>query len=193
MLYLNRYRMDWAKGTVERLETIFSRDPDKKVPFRIANEGTDKRYLTGADFDLESFQPIGDKFWIGEEFGPYLIRADRTGKVEAVFETMVDGKPARSPDHYAVTSPATPAAPVDVQRPPLEGLRRHGGLAGRQVPLCAARRPAVGRREEGLGKDRRRQGISAHPRIRRRGRKVDRPALEIRARRERPTRSATST
>jgi hypothetical protein len=108
MLFLNQYRMNWDKGTADRLATIFLHDPDKKLPFRIVHEGTAKRYLTGADLDLESFQPIGDKFWIAEEFGPYLIRTDRTGKVEAVFETMIDGKAARSPDHYAVMSPAVP-------------------------------------------------------------------------------------
>jgi hypothetical protein len=112
MLYLNRYRFDWAKGAAERIATIFLSDPDKKVPFRIANEATDKRYLTGSDFDIESFQPIGDKIWIGDEFGPYLIRVDMTGKVEAVFETLVDGKPARSPDHYMITTPAAPNATV---------------------------------------------------------------------------------
>jgi hypothetical protein len=110
MLYLNQYRFDWDKGAAERLATIFLHDPDRKVPFRIANEATDKRYLTGADFDIESFQPLGDRMWIADEFGPYLLRVDRNGKVEAVFETMVDGKAARSPDHYAVTSPATPDA-----------------------------------------------------------------------------------
>jgi hypothetical protein len=110
MLYLNRHRIDWNAGTAERLETIFLHDPDRKVPFRIANEATDKRYLTGADFDIESFQPIGEKIWIADEFGPYLLRVDRAGKVEAVFETQVEGKPARSPDHYAVASPATPTA-----------------------------------------------------------------------------------
>jgi hypothetical protein len=110
MLYLNQYRFDWNNGAAERFATIFLRDPDKKVPFRIANEAREERYLTGADFDIESFQPVGDKIWIGDEFGPYLLRLDRTGKVEAVFETTADGKPARSPDHYAVTSPATPSA-----------------------------------------------------------------------------------
>ncbi|WP_112663001.1 esterase-like activity of phytase family protein [Microvirga flavescens] len=124
MLYMNRYRMDWDKGGVERLETVFLSDPDKKVPFRIANEGTEKRYLTGSDFDLESFQIIGDKIWFGEEFGPYLIRADKTGKVEAVFETLVDGKPARSPDHYAVTTPAAPNGAVNFN------IRRSKGYEG---------------------------------------------------------------
>jgi hypothetical protein len=112
MLYLNHYRIDWEKGTVEQLTSVFLSDPDKKVPFRITNESTETRYLTGSDFDPESFQPIGDKIWIGDEFGPYLIRADRSGKVEAVFETLVDGKSVRSPDHYAVTTPAVPNGPV---------------------------------------------------------------------------------
>ncbi|KPF70656.1 glycerophosphodiester phosphodiesterase [Bosea sp. AAP35] len=112
MLFFHRIKADFAGGKIERTATTFLHDPDKKVPFRIANEGTEKRYLTGADFDPESIQPIGGKFWIGEEFGPYLMRVDATGKVEAVFETMVDGKPARSPDHFAVTTPAAPNLPV---------------------------------------------------------------------------------
>jgi len=112
MLFLSRYRLDWASGAVERLETVFLHDPDKRVPFRIVHEGTDKRYLTGSDFDLEGFQPSGDSFWIGDEFGPYLIRADRTGRVVSVHETEVDGKVARSPDHPAVATPPVPNAPV---------------------------------------------------------------------------------
>jgi hypothetical protein len=118
MLFLRNVRVDWDKGTIDTVKTIFLHDPDKKVPFRIVHEGTDKRYLTGADFDLEGFQVIGDKIWIGEEFGPYLIRVDMNGKVEALFETEVDGKPARSPDHYAVVAPnpGQPLANVIVAR-----------------------------------------------------------------------------
>jgi hypothetical protein len=124
MLYLNHYAIDFPAGTVTRKETVFLRDPEKKVPFRIANEGTEARYLTGSDFDPESFQITGDKIWIGEEFGPYLIRADMSGKIEAVFETMVDGKPARSPDHMAVTTPGAPGAPVEFN------VRRSKGFEG---------------------------------------------------------------
>jgi hypothetical protein len=36
-LYLNRYRIDFEKGTFEPVETIFLRDPDKMVPFRIVH------------------------------------------------------------------------------------------------------------------------------------------------------------
>jgi hypothetical protein len=110
MLYLNRHKIDWTTGKIERRETVFLHDPDKKVPFRIVHEDTAKRYLTGADFDTEGFQIIGDTFWIGDEFGPYVIKADRNGKVLGVFETVADGKPVRSPDHWAVQSPGAPGA-----------------------------------------------------------------------------------
>lgn len=124
MLYLNRYQIDFAGGGLTRLETIFLRDPDRKVPFRIANEGTTERYLTGSDFDPEGFQFAGDSIWIGDEFGPYLIKADRQGRVQAVFETQVDGKVVRSPDHPAVTTPGAPGGPVDFQ------VRRSKGYEG---------------------------------------------------------------
>lgn len=124
MLFFHRLRADFEKGVIERLSTTFLHDPDKKIPFRIVHEGTQQRYLTGADFDPESIQPIGGKYWIGEEFGPYLIRVDADGKVEAVFETQVDGKPARSPDHYAVTTPGAPEQSVAFN------IRRSKGFEG---------------------------------------------------------------
>ncbi|MFV0282797.1 MAG: esterase-like activity of phytase family protein [Castellaniella sp.] len=108
MLYLNQYRVDWQAGKLEPLRTTFLRDPDRKIPFRIVHEDTPERYLTGSDLDTESFQPIGAHFWIGDEFGPYLIKADRSGKVQALFETQVDGRIIRSPDHHAVASPGAP-------------------------------------------------------------------------------------
>ena len=110
MLMFHIVRPDWKGGAVERVSTGFLSDPDRKVPFRIVNENTPRRYLTGSDFDIESIQPIGDALWFGDEFGPFLIKTDRTGKVLQVFETMVDGKVVRSPDHPAMTLPAVPGA-----------------------------------------------------------------------------------
>jgi hypothetical protein len=109
LLMVHRVKADWASGKVERLSTTFLHDPDKKVPFRITFEATEKRYLTGADFDLESIQPVGTNFWIGEEFGPYLLEVDASGKILSVHETMVDGKAAKSPDHFSIVAPAQPA------------------------------------------------------------------------------------
>lgn len=124
MLYLNHYKVDFKSGRFNRLNTIFLHDPDKKVPFRIVHEGTKQRYLTGSDFDPESFQFAGGALWIGEEFGPFLIKADRKGKVLAVFETQVDGKAVRSPDHPAVTTPGAPGGAVDFQ------VKRSKGFEG---------------------------------------------------------------
>ena len=104
-LFLSHYKIDWDSGRIHRAKTVFLHDPDKKVPFRIVHEGSNKRYLTGSDFDLEGFQIINGKFWIGDEFGPYLIRANMDGRVEAVFETQADGKLVMSPDHYMVVTP----------------------------------------------------------------------------------------
>ncbi|MFS8038849.1 esterase-like activity of phytase family protein [Xanthobacter sp. AM11] len=112
MLMAHRLKMDFKDGKIERVGTIFLHDPDKKVPYPVVMEGTGKRYLTGSDFDLESMQVVGDSIWFGEEFGPFLIETDLNGKVKAVFETKVDGKVVRSPDHPAVTTPAAPDGKV---------------------------------------------------------------------------------
>lgn len=124
MLYLNQYKVDFKTGQFQRLWTVFLHDPDKKIPFRIVHEGTPQRYLTGSDLDTESFQFAGGALWIGDEFGPFLVKADLNGKVQAVFETQVDGKVVRSPDHPAVTTPGAPNQEVKFQ------VRRSKGYEG---------------------------------------------------------------
>ena len=40
------------------------------------------RWLTGADFDVESIARMDDgTFWVGEEFGPYLLHFDAQGRL----------------------------------------------------------------------------------------------------------------
>lgn len=125
MLHLSHYTVDFQSGQFSRQKTVFLHDPDKKVPFRITQEGTDKRYLTGADFDPESFQFAGGALWIAEEFGPYLIKADLNGKVLAVFDTKVDGKVVRSPDAPGVLMPGAPDA-----KPTAFDVKRSKGFEG---------------------------------------------------------------
>ena len=124
MLYLNHYNIDFKTGQFKQLATVFLHDPDKKVPFRIVHEGTNSRYLTGSDFDTESFQIIGQNIWIGDEFGPFLIKTDMKGKVLAVYETVVDGKVVRSPDHPSVTIPGSPVDSTKFE------VRRSKGFEG---------------------------------------------------------------
>lgn len=122
MLFFHRMQPDFATGRVARLETVFLRDPDRKVPFRIANEATDSRYLTGADFDPESIQAHGDEIWIGDEFGPFVLRVARDGRVLSVHQTMLDGTPLAGPDTPGTVVPAQ--AGVDFQ------AQRSGGYEG---------------------------------------------------------------
>src|SRR5215510_3728760 len=48
MLMFHVVKPDWKTGAVERRSTTFLHDPDRKVPFRIVNENTPGRYLTGS-------------------------------------------------------------------------------------------------------------------------------------------------
>lgn len=116
LLFFHKLNPDFQSGSVERQDTVFLRDPDRKVPFRIAYEGTDSRYLTGADFDPESIQVLGDEVWIGEEFGPSIIRASLDGTVKAVYQTELDGAVLKGPDTPGVTVPAAAGKDFKVQR-----------------------------------------------------------------------------
>ncbi|WP_051324678.1 esterase-like activity of phytase family protein [Candidatus Solirubrobacter pratensis] len=69
-------------GTVKVQRFIELHDPAHKVPFAIVHNWTSDRVLTGADFDIESIQRAPDgTLWFGDEFGPFLIHTDETGKV----------------------------------------------------------------------------------------------------------------
>jgi hypothetical protein len=125
MLFLHQLKFDWQTGKVEVVKNLFLSDPDKKAPFPIVLEGAEKRYLTGADFDIESVQPVADGFWIGEEFGPYLLKFDTEGRLTDVILTTVNGKPVMSPDNPVLSVPANPTAKM-----PVFNLKRSGGFEG---------------------------------------------------------------
>ena len=124
-LMLHHISFDWDKGTMNRIKTLFLTDPDRKAPFPIALEGSDTRFLTGGDFDVESIQPVDDGFWVGEEFGPYLLKFDLDGKLTDVVDTVAEGEPVRSPDHPTLTLPGNP-----VSKNPVFNLKRSGGYEG---------------------------------------------------------------
>ena len=71
-----------GSGAVAVESFIGLRDPDKRIPFKLVNDAAPERLLTGADFDIESvrFDYRGD-LWFGDEFGPWLLHTDATGKV----------------------------------------------------------------------------------------------------------------
>ncbi len=119
MLYINKYKLDFKNGTAKHLQTIFFNDENKKMPYKITLEGTQKRYLTGADLDLESFQIIGDKFFLAEEFGPFLMEFDNKGTLIKLYDVEIDGTKLVSPDNpYLVrrAKPDTNAEEFNVKR-----------------------------------------------------------------------------
>jgi glycerophosphoryl diester phosphodiesterase len=69
-------------GSVDIQGFVQLSDPDNLIPFEIQNGNTAERHLTGADFDIESFVIDGNgDIWVGDEFGPYILHFDATGKL----------------------------------------------------------------------------------------------------------------
>ena len=102
-LYRIRPEFETAKGgrgTVDVLGFLQLRDPDGKVPFPLHRAD---RLLTGADFDLESVRIAknGD-LWFGDEFGPFLLHTDATGKM---LEAPIPLAGVQSPQNPFLPSP----------------------------------------------------------------------------------------
>jgi glycerophosphoryl diester phosphodiesterase len=89
---------DGGAGALELGEHLSLRDPDGVIGFPIVNETTPERLLTGADLDVESIVRAPDgSFWIGEEFGPFLVHVDATGRLLAAPVPFPDGSSPQNP------------------------------------------------------------------------------------------------
>lgn len=103
-LYLLRASRE-SRG-VELLRRIELRDPQRKFPYRIVEESDVARPLTGADLDPESLVVMEDgTFWIGDEFGPWLLHFSAAGElIEPPYESGdgQSGLALRSVDHPRV-------------------------------------------------------------------------------------------
>ena len=101
LLRIYRLSVPWgtgaAAGTVAARGFIQLADPDRRLPFPIAREITAERWLTGADLDPESMVRMPDgTFWIGDEFGPFLLHVAADGRL---LEVPYEVPGLRSPDH----------------------------------------------------------------------------------------------
>jgi hypothetical protein len=92
---LRVYAVDTGRTNARILGAITLRDPNHKIPFPLVNESS--RYLTGGDFDIDSFRiDRRGTLWFGDEFGPFLLHTDLTGKV---LEAPIPVPGVRSPDN----------------------------------------------------------------------------------------------
>jgi glycerophosphoryl diester phosphodiesterase len=111
LLRIYRVKPRWERaaggpGEIRIKRYLSLRDPGRKVPFRIVHEDTENRLLTGQDFDIESIQRAKDgSFWIGDEFGPWLLHVNRRGEVLQAPVPFPDGK---GPDNATLAPGETP-------------------------------------------------------------------------------------
>lgn len=83
-------------------------DPAKFFPWRLTDESAPERILTGADADPESLVTMrDDTFWIGDEFGPWLLHFSVDGELLAPPVELPDN--LRSVDHPLVLARADEA------------------------------------------------------------------------------------
>jgi hypothetical protein len=81
LLRIQRLAPDFGKGTVDVVGGLTLTDPNRLVAFPLTRAD---RVLTGADFDVESIVLAADgSYWIGDEFGPFLLHFDRAGRLLA--------------------------------------------------------------------------------------------------------------
>ncbi|MDX3655905.1 esterase-like activity of phytase family protein [Streptomyces sp. ID05-26A] len=81
LLRIHRIAPDFAKNTVDVLGGVTLTDPNGHIPFPLTRPD---RVITGADIDVESVTRGADgTYWMGDEFGPYLLHFDRTGRLMA--------------------------------------------------------------------------------------------------------------
>src|SRR5436190_8654999 len=110
-IYLFDVRPRTEAGTDSRnaLQAIIElSDPAKFFPWRLTDESNPERLLTGADADPESLVAMSDDtFWVGDEFGPWLMHFSVDGELLAPPVELPDG--LHSPDHPLVLARAEEA------------------------------------------------------------------------------------
>ncbi len=134
VLTIYRIRPDFktaegGAGVIHIDSRIILRDPDRHLPYpRVADAGLypgletppvpaglrQRNWLTGSDLDPESLQRLeGGHYWIGDEFGPFLLHFGRSGKLQE--------PPFAVPGYYSEDNPLADGAPK---------VQRSGGFEG---------------------------------------------------------------
>ncbi|MFB9309632.1 glycerophosphoryl diester phosphodiesterase [Agromyces hippuratus] len=105
-------RPDWqtaegGSGEIRVERFVSYNDANHVLDFPITNEATPERLLTGADFDIESVVRAKDgSFWVGEEFGPFLLHFAADGTLLEKPHPMPGG--AKSPQNPYLQAGETP-------------------------------------------------------------------------------------
>ena len=107
-IYLFDVRPRTEAGTDSRnaLQAVIElSDPARYFPWRLADENSPERLLTGLDADPESLVAMPDEsFWIGDEFGPWLLHFSIDGELLGPPVELPEN--VRSADHPLVITHA---------------------------------------------------------------------------------------
>ena len=100
-IYLVRPHWETAaggEGRIEVLRFVSLRDSRDRLDFPIVREDSAGRKLTGGDFDIESLVRDEDgSFWIGDEFGPFILHFGPRGVLLEDPVPFPDGKSPQNP------------------------------------------------------------------------------------------------
>jgi glycerophosphoryl diester phosphodiesterase len=132
---------------------IILRDPDGHLPYvKVADaamhpgyaalpvppELRQRAWLTGGDLDPESLQRLeGGHYWIGDEFGPFLLHFGRSGKLQEA--------PFAMPGYHSEDNPLAEGAPLVQRSGGFEGmaLDRERGILYPMLEKATAEAPGV--------------------------------------------------
>jgi hypothetical protein len=95
-----------GSGAVAVGDFIQFSDPNRLIGFDIVRRGTPERWLTGGDIDPESLQRDrrGD-LWVGDEFGPWLLHFDASGRLLEPPVSLPDGLMSPNNPHLGTATP----------------------------------------------------------------------------------------
>ncbi len=124
-------------GTIDVEDFFELSDPARQIPFAITEEFSEERFLTGADFDIESVQRAKDgTFYFGDEFGPFLLHTDAQGRLLEPpiplpdFSLTASGRSDMASDRSEIRSPQSPlneeGSAVRVMNAVRDHARRNG-------------------------------------------------------------------